>query len=89
MSRKRRIRTGYRRQNLIDARLERGWSRLDLAKRLDTTSGVVEWWECGYSNPSEKNRLKLAEVFQLCNRLDDEYDIEEYIDAFLELVPVK
>lgn len=84
-----RYRTGFRRQSLIEARESMGWSRSRLAEALGAAKGTVEWWEYGYCKPSRRFRKKLAQIFHLCDWLDDENEIEEYVDAFLELTPQK
>ena len=53
-----------------------------------TSKSVVERWVIGQSDPTKKYRLMLADLFDLSNRRDDGFDIDEYVDAFLELVPI-
>lgn len=43
-------------------RLERGWSRQDLAERLGTSVRHVEFWEEWRGEPQPRYRAALAEV---------------------------
>lgn len=89
MTAKRKRRDGYSRPYLARAMQENGWSTSDVAKMCKTTKKVVDNWVQGYTDPTDKYRAMLADLFNLCNRLDDGYDMDEYVDAFLELMPVR
>jgi len=48
---------------LHDARNERGWSQMQLAEAIGTTSHSISGWESGTTFPSPYFRQKLCEVF--------------------------
>jgi transcriptional regulator with XRE-family HTH domain/DNA polymerase III delta prime subunit len=50
-------------QELIDARLRRGWSQQEVADRIGTTSVNVSRWERGATSPSPYFRQQLCVLF--------------------------
>lgn len=51
-------------RRIKEARLERGWTQKDLAKRLGTTNASVSRWENPERDfPKDENLRKLADVF--------------------------
>lgn len=44
------------------ARQERGWSQVELARRMTVTQPSVAEWESGRKAPSMKNLVRLAEL---------------------------
>ena len=86
MPRKGKIVTGFRCAGLIEARERNGWSRKDLAEKLGVGESTIMFWEYGYSRPFKKYRMRMAELFDIEDYAGE--GIEEYLDAFLELVPV-
>jgi transcriptional regulator with XRE-family HTH domain len=51
------------RQRLIEERMGRRWTQLEVADRLGTTSGNVSRWERGITVPGPYFRHKLCELF--------------------------
>lgn len=51
-------------QLLRDARLARGWSQADVASRLQTTTQVVNKWECGAHFPGPHHRQALCALYE-------------------------
>jgi ribosome-binding protein aMBF1 (putative translation factor) len=60
------------RYEMIAARVRRGWTQEQLAKRMDTTQSVIARLEAGRSSPNIRTLKKLAEVTgsKLVVRLD-------------------
>ena len=50
-------------QNLVNARLQRGWTQREVAEAVGTTLANVSRWERGVTFPSPYFRQKLCEVF--------------------------
>ena len=46
-------------------RLERGWTQLDLAKRLDVKQSTIAKWEKKGAVYRKQTRQKLANVFKI------------------------
>jgi transcriptional regulator with XRE-family HTH domain len=51
------------RQRLVDERIRRRWTQLEVADRLGTTPGNVSRWERGITSPGPYFRSKLCELF--------------------------
>lgn len=47
------------------ARLERGWSRSELAKRIGVSLTAIAKWERGESEPKYRHIVKLLSVFRM------------------------
>ena len=52
-------------QNLVNARLQRGWTQREVAEAVGTTLANVSRWERGVTFPSPYFRQKLCEVFEM------------------------
>src|SRR5689334_10642155 len=50
---------------LSQARLQRGWSQAEVARRLDVDSAYVRRWENGLVSPSPFYRKLLCELFSM------------------------
>ena len=50
-------------QNLRQLREERGWSQVELARRLGVSQDVVSKWETGQVAPSGAKRYRLLVLF--------------------------
>lgn len=46
------------------ARLDKGMSRSQVARKLEVTEGTVYSWERGNRNPSGANLIALSELFE-------------------------
>lgn len=44
------------------AREKRGWTQVDLAKRLEVTQGTISFWENGVEIPSLSHQVRLIEM---------------------------
>ena len=53
----------YFRTNLEFLRKQKGWTQLDLAKRLGTSDTVIAHWEHGRRQPRMEMVGKIAELF--------------------------
>lgn len=51
------------RQRLVDERMRRRWTQLEVADQLGTTPGNVSRWERGLTSPRPYFRHKLCELF--------------------------
>ncbi len=47
------------------ARLERGWSQAELARRMPVTQPSVAEWESGRKTPNMKNLVRLAKLLDV------------------------
>lgn len=46
-------------------RNQKGWTRIELAKRLDVSGPSVSDWESGKKQPKQESLIRLAKVFNL------------------------
>ena len=47
------------------ARLKKGLTQTELARKLNVSQGTVGAWEIGYSFPKPKSMVKLCEVLKI------------------------
>lgn len=57
-------------RDIQDAREAKGWSRADLARRMQVTRGLVRFWEVGERTPRVDRLRKLARVLERDLRFD-------------------
>ena len=63
------------RQRLVDERMRRRWTQLEVADQLGTTPGNVSRWERGLTSPRPYFRRKLCELFgSSAQELDQAWD---------------
>ena len=76
---------------LRQARLQRGWSQLQLADQLGTTIVTVKRWERGSQSPSPYFRLKLCALFGLGDTELGlgQQEAEEDIDTLAQQKPLQ
>lgn len=52
-------------EHIKRARIERGWSQAELARRMSVTQPSVAEWESGRKAPSMKNLVRLAKLLDV------------------------
>ena len=50
-------------EEIRQKREESGWSRQELAEKIDAPASGIYKWEKGHSRPSKKNLKRLEDVF--------------------------
>lgn len=51
-------------ERIRDARKNKGWSALELAKACEITESAVQMYECGKRVPRDEIKIKMAEVLE-------------------------
>ena len=51
------------RKTIRQLRQERGWTQLDVARRLGVSESIVSWWERGERVPRPATQQRLADLF--------------------------
>lgn len=74
-------------KTIRDARKDKGWTQVELARKMRVSTESIRKWEKGYGEPSMNSRRKLKEV--LNEDVDRDIEIIKFIQVLIDNIPDK
>lgn len=70
-------------KTIRDARKEKGWTQVELARKMRVSTNSIRKWEKGYGEPSMNSRRKLKEALNE----DRDEEIMRFIHTLMNNIP--